>query len=99
MHVPEHVAYWGALSILCAAEEAIAARQDEIDRCRLRGEPPPPEPNRHEPGLHGSVAAELEMQLAGEPGHTPCWLLHCCHLDVAQGKARAQWQSPGGKVG
>lgn len=66
----EHADYWSALAIICQAEEAIAARQDEIDRARLRGDPPPPAPKNHERGLHGAVAADLEIQLAGEP--RPC---------------------------
>ncbi|KAK9791828.1 hypothetical protein WJX73_003147 [Symbiochloris irregularis] len=62
----EHAAYWAALSVVCGAEEAKAERQDEIDRARLRGEPPPPAPVHHEPGLHGSVAGDLDVQLAGK---------------------------------
>lgn len=62
----EHADYWSALAIICQAEEAIAARQDEIDRARLRGDPPPPAPKNHERGLHGAVAADLEIQLAGK---------------------------------
>lgn len=68
-HEDVHAAYWSALETICTAEEATAARQDEVDRARLRGEPAPPAPTRHQPGLHGSVAADLEVQLAGrQPG-------------------------------
>ncbi|KAK9806113.1 hypothetical protein WJX72_002023 [[Myrmecia] bisecta] len=66
VHNTEHVEFWKAIDTVCTAELQEAIRQDEIDRARMRGEPPPAKYLKRETGVHGSVHADVQMMLAGK---------------------------------
>ena len=76
----EHRDWWAALLTVCEAELTEAIRQDEIDRARHRGEPPPPSAMRpREAGVHVSVEQDIHAFLAGKRRCS----LRCRHKNVA----------------
>ena len=62
---PQHSAWWDALSVVGAAELAVATAQDEADRARLRGEAPPPLQSTRAAGLHSAIDDDVHAMLGG----------------------------------
>jgi hypothetical protein len=79
---PEHADFWGALAVVAEAEVAEAARQDEADRARLRGERNVGEPDEAPPreaGLNAAVDTDIHLLLAGALSFLEC--PHVCPRD------------------
>eukprot|EP00887_Chlorella_sp_A99_P001190 scaffold14.g1190.t1 len=61
-----HKDFWEALAAVTEHELAEAVKQEEIDRARLRGQPPPAQYTVREAGWHDTIDADVQTMLAGK---------------------------------
>lgn len=61
----EHAAWWESLLVVCDEELKEAAKQDDVDRAKLRRERPLQARRHREVGVHFAVDAEIQSLLAG----------------------------------
>lgn len=61
-----HNAFWAALGVVAEHELAEATKQEDIDRARMRGLPPPAKYTIREAGWHESLDADVAVMLAGK---------------------------------
>lgn len=62
----EHAPFWKALMTVAVHELNEATKQEEIDRCRVRGLPIPAKYEVREAGWHESLDADVAAMLAGK---------------------------------